>query len=153
QEEEPCPPHRLWPKVPPALEALCLRALAKQPADRPASAGELAQEVRGWQEAERQKAVEALRASEARYRALADAIPQIVWTATLDGVLDYVNERAFEYTGIARTAHVELDWPQFMHPDDVPRCLANWTRALQTGEGYEIECRLRRHDGSYRWHL
>lgn len=153
QEKEPVPPRQLWPEVPAALEALCLRALAKRPADRPAAAADLAKEVQGWQEAERQKAVEALRASEARYRALADAIPQIVWTATLDGRLDYVNERASEYAGGAREANYGTGWQRFVHPDDLPRCLAQWASALQTGEGHEIEFRLRRHDGAYRWHL
>jgi len=55
------PPRELWPEVPPALEALCLRALAKRPADRPGAASDLAQEVQGWQERERRKAEEALR--------------------------------------------------------------------------------------------
>jgi PAS domain S-box-containing protein len=61
QEEEPPPPRQFWPEVPPALEALCLRALAKRPADRPAAAADLAQAVQGWQEFERRKAEEALR--------------------------------------------------------------------------------------------
>ena len=61
REEEPMSPRQLWPEVPPALEALCLRALAKRTEDRPASAAELAQEVQGWQESERRKAEEALR--------------------------------------------------------------------------------------------
>src|SRR5690242_8163956 len=61
REEEPVPPRQLFPDVPPALEAVCLRALAKQPADRPAAAAELAREVQGWQEFERRQAEEALR--------------------------------------------------------------------------------------------
>src|SRR5262249_26368619 len=63
REDEPVPPRQLWPEVPPALEALCLRALAKRPEGRPAAAAELAQEVQGWQEFERRKAEEALRES------------------------------------------------------------------------------------------
>jgi PAS domain S-box-containing protein len=61
REQAPTPPRSVWPHAPPALEALCLRALAKEPADRPAAASELAQEVQGWQERERRKAEEALR--------------------------------------------------------------------------------------------
>jgi PAS domain S-box-containing protein len=61
QAEAPVPPHHFWPEVPPALETLCLRALAKRLEDRPTAAGDLAREVQGWQEFERRKAEEALR--------------------------------------------------------------------------------------------
>jgi PAS domain S-box-containing protein len=61
REEEPTPPRSVWSDVPPALEAVCLRALAKRPADRPAGADNLAQEVQGWQEFERRQAEDALR--------------------------------------------------------------------------------------------
>ncbi len=99
REEEPAPPRRLWPEVPPALEALCLRALAKQPEDRPAAAAELSQEVQGWQELERRKAEEALRESEALYHSLVESLPCAVCRKDQDGRFTFVNHRFCELVG------------------------------------------------------
>jgi PAS domain S-box-containing protein len=93
REEVPTPPRSIWPDVPPALEDACLRALAKQPADRPASAGEMAQAVLHWQEMERRKAEEALRASEALYHSLVETLPLSVWRKDLKGRFIFANER------------------------------------------------------------
>src|SRR5262245_10508189 len=84
-EEEPAPPRQHCPDVPPGLEAVCLKALAKKPEDRYAAATELAAAVQQWQETERRTAEEALRASEDKYRSLAELIPGIVWTSEPDG--------------------------------------------------------------------
>ncbi|HEX6010885.1 MAG TPA: PAS domain S-box protein [Geminicoccaceae bacterium] len=95
----------------------------------------------------------ALRASEERFRLLADTVPDIVWTAAPDGAITYANERWFEYCGIAPQANAR-GWPELvLHPDDRERCLALWTRSLRDGAPYEIEVRNRRHDGAYRWFL
>jgi len=99
REEAPAPPRELWPDVPPALESLCLQALAKQPADRPASATELAQEVQGWQEFERRKAEEALRESEALYHSLVESLPCGVWRKDLDGRFTFANQRFCALSG------------------------------------------------------
>jgi PAS domain S-box-containing protein len=99
QEEEPIPPRQVWPEVPPALEALCLRALAKRPADRPAAAAEMAQEVQGWQERERRKAEEALRESEALYHSLVECLPCAVWRKDLEGRFTFANQRFCELGG------------------------------------------------------
>jgi PAS domain S-box-containing protein len=93
QEEEPDAPRQCWPEVPPALEAVCLRALAKRPADRPAAAGDLALAVQGWQEFERRKAEEALRESEALYHSLVESLPCSVWRKDLDGRFTFANQR------------------------------------------------------------
>jgi PAS domain S-box-containing protein len=93
QEEEPPPPRQLWSDVPPALEAVCLRALAKRPEERPAAAAELAQEVQGWQEFERRKAEEALRESEALYHSLVESIPLSVYRKDLQGRFTFCNQR------------------------------------------------------------
>ncbi len=93
REEAPTPPRRLWPEVPPALEALCLRALAKRPEDRPAAAADLAHEVQGWQEFERRKAEEALRESEALYHSLVENLPCIVLRKDLEGRFTFANHR------------------------------------------------------------
>ncbi|MBV8030384.1 MAG: PAS domain-containing protein [Betaproteobacteria bacterium] len=86
------------------------------------------------------------------YRLIADTIPHMVWTAAADGWLDFFNRRCHEYTGMARGALEGWGWKAVVHPEDWERCLASWTRALQSGERYEIEYRLRRADGTYRWH-
>ena len=85
-----------------------------------------------------------------RYRFLADAMPQIVWTATPDGRRDYFNRRASVYTGLADPVR---DWPSAYHPDDLAAVLLRWQQCLRTGEEYEMEVRLRSTKGEYRWHL
>jgi PAS domain S-box-containing protein len=100
QEEEPVPPRDYWPEVPPALEALCLRALAKRPADRPGAADELAREVQGWQEFERRKAEEALRESEALYHSLVESLPCAAWRKDLEGRFTFANQRFCDLCGL-----------------------------------------------------
>ena len=88
------------------------------------------------------------------YRYLADAMPQIVWTARPDGYVDYYNQRWFDYTGLTKEQTEGWGWQHVVHQDDVERCLRRWARAVVTGEIYEIEYRFRRaSDASYRWHL
>jgi two-component system sensor histidine kinase VicK len=86
-------------------------------------------------------------------RALAESIPQQVWTAGPTGDLEFVNRRVTEYFGATEERVLGKAWLAFVHPDDVPHCTAQWSRSLSTGEDYEVEFRLRRHDGSHRWHL
>ncbi|MDT4896014.1 MAG: hypothetical protein QOH25_1091 [Acidobacteriota bacterium] len=103
---------------------------------------------------ERRRAEAGLQASEQRYRYLADAMPQIVWTARPDGYLDYCNRRWFEYTGLTMEQTEGQGWQSAIHPEDVERSLKHWTTAIETGEAYEIEYRFRRDsDKTFRWHL
>ena len=86
------------------------------------------------------------------YRMIAETIPLLVWATRADGGAEFFNRRFYDYTG---RSFSELDgwgWKSLIHPEDLERTLASWTRALQTGERYEIEYRMRRHDGEYRWH-
>src|SRR5256885_8507529 len=85
-------------------------------------------------------------------RLIAETVPHMIWTARADGRLDFFNRRCHEYTGVDSDGLEGWGWKSVVHPDDWERCLATWTRALQSGERYEIEYRLRRADGSYRWH-
>ncbi len=103
----------------------------------------------------RQRELEDLqRANDARYHALAEAMPLLVWTARPDGALDSFNRRWVDYTGMSAAQSEGWGWLDAVHPEDVQRCRAAWTAAVQEGVGSEIECRFRRSsDGSYRWHL
>ena len=102
----------------------------------------------------RKKAQEALEDSEARYRFLADAMPQIVWTADPDGNLDYYNQRWFDYTGMTLEETTGWGWQPVLHPDDLQNCLNRWTDSLTNDSPYEVEYRFKRaSDGAYRWHL
>jgi len=103
--------------------------------------------------AEAESAREALRASEARYRFLAEAIPVQIWTATPDGALDYVTQRVADYFGLTPEQVLGEGWQHVIHPDDLPRAIERWTHALATGEPYEVEFRLRDVNGNYRWHI
>jgi PAS domain S-box-containing protein len=100
---------------------------------------------------EREHELAAVRtASEQRYRNLAEAIPHIVWTAAPDGAITYFNARWLEYTGEPATGWAWLDR---VHPDDAERCKAQWLEGVASGHVFQLECRLQRHDGVYRWHL
>jgi PAS domain S-box-containing protein len=89
----------------------------------------------------------------ASYRVLAESIPQQVWTASPDGALDYVNPVVLSYFAQSSEAILGAGWQSVIHADDLPGCVEQWTRSLTQGVDYEIEFRLRRHDGRYRWHL
>ncbi|HXC54879.1 MAG TPA: PAS domain-containing protein [Rhizomicrobium sp.] len=92
----------------------------------------------------------ALRESENQFRSLLEAMPNHVWTARADGELDWLNERTYDYSGLARSSR---DWTQIVHPDDLPTTVQRWAHAIASGETYETEFRLRRADGVYRWHI
>ena len=102
---------------------------------------------------ERRGAEEELRSSETRWRQLADAMPQIIWTARPDGWIDYCNQRWFDYTGF-KELDLARQWPAVLHPDDLQGSLVGWMDAVEKGVSYEAAIRFRRaSDGEYRWHL
>jgi PAS domain S-box-containing protein len=96
---------------------------------------------------------EARRESEARYRALADAMPQIVWTADAEGRANYYNRRFYEYTGLDPRDIGGDEWTQILHVDDLERTLRLRKETLATGGVFEVEYRFRDAEGIYRWHL
>jgi PAS domain S-box-containing protein len=91
--------------------------------------------------------------SERQFRFLAETVPQIIWTATADGSVDYFNQRWFEYTGLTWAQTQSWGWTPVLHADDLVLCLNRWNEALATGCAYEVEYRFKRHDGIWRWHL
>jgi PAS domain S-box-containing protein len=94
----------------------------------------------------------ALSESEARFRTLADTMPQMVWTARSDGHYDYCNARWYDFTGTPRGTEGEV-WSDLVHPEDSERVWEAWRYSLATGEPYRVEYRLRHRSGDYRWVL
>jgi len=92
-------------------------------------------------------------ASEERYRQLADAMPQIVWTSDAQGAATYFNRRWFAYTGMAAEEAGPNAWHLVVHPDDLPLAVARREQTLRSGETFEVEYRFRDANGGYRWHL
>ena len=101
---------------------------------------------------ERKQAEEAIQASEARYRQLADAMPQLVWISDSQGVVEYYNSRVAEYAG-GHAGPASWEWQPMLHPDDLEPTLAAWQLANQRGQPYSFEHRMQMRDGTFRWHL
>ncbi len=103
---------------------------------------------------ERQRILEILRQSEERYRYLAEAIPQLVWTTKPNGECDYFNQNWCEYTGLTLEQSLGSGWLAALHPDDVQRADKVWSDAVKNSTIYNNEYRFKRAaDGSYRWQL
>jgi PAS domain S-box-containing protein len=102
---------------------------------------------------ERKQGEEALKQSREMFRSLADAMPQLVWSSGADGVIDYYNHRLAEYDGVSSEEDARYSWAAALHPDDLHISYEAWMHAVQTGETFQIEHRMRIADGSYRWHL
>lgn len=88
------------------------------------------------------------------FELLAEAVPNMVWTAGTDGQLEYANRRVLDYMDCS-FGDLEGDgWIKFVHPEDLPGVQARWARSLAAGSAFEVEERFRRgSDGSYRWHI
>ncbi|MGC1271308.1 MAG: PAS domain S-box protein, partial [Croceibacterium sp.] len=102
---------------------------------------------------DRRRIQSALEKSEAQFSALAQNMPNQVWTARADGTLDWFNDQVYAYSGAARGTLDGEGWGQIVHPDDFPLAGGRWAAAVETGEVYEVEFRLRDASGQYRWHL
>ncbi len=99
---------------------------------------------------ERKRAEEALRESEALYRTILDAVPQIIWQGEADGAVSYINQAWVDIIGMPKETALGSGWTTVIHPDDAPGLLAKWERAYAQGESYSGECRFLSKDGSYR---
>lgn len=95
----------------------------------------------------------ALRAQEAQFRTFAEAMPNHVWTAKPDGRLDWFNWRVYQYCGAQPGDLDGAGWTSIVHPDDRAEAGRLWLESVRTGRPYEVQFRLRRQDGAYRWHL
>ncbi|MBA3646832.1 MAG: PAS domain S-box protein, partial [Gemmatimonadaceae bacterium] len=102
---------------------------------------------------ERTQAVHQLRASEEKFRMLAESMPQIVWITRPDGGNIYLNQQWVDYTGLTLEESLDDGWIKPFHPDDRQRAWDAWEKATTTIGVYSLECRIRRTDGEYRWWL
>jgi PAS domain S-box-containing protein len=101
---------------------------------------------------ELQKAFDEIKRSEDRLRLVVDSIPALVWRATPEGIPDFLNQPALNYTGLALD-QAEAGWPRAFHPEDKKGMLQKWSAIRESGKPGGLEARLRRFDGEYRWFL
>jgi PAS domain S-box-containing protein len=99
-----------------------------------------------------QKAFDEIKKSEDRLRLVIDTIPTLVWRASPEGIPDFLNQTALDYTGISLD-QAETAWPRAFHPDDKKGMLVKWAAIRESGRPGGLEARLRRFDGEYRWFL
>lgn len=113
------------------------------------TANEKLQEAR----ASLQQALDEVQRSEAKLRQVIDAIPTLAWCNLPDGSNEFLNRGWHEYTGLSPEESHGWGWQAVFHPDDLPPLMEKWGKMLVSGESDEIEARLRRYDGAYRWFL
>lgn len=86
-------------------------------------------------------------------RLLADAIPHMVWSTTPDGAPDFFNAHYLAYAGLSADQLSGVGYRRIIHPEDRDPAARAWERSLASGQRFQVEYRLRRHDGAYLWHL
>jgi formate hydrogenlyase transcriptional activator len=99
------------------------------------------------------RALDEIRESEATLRQTIDTIPTLAWCNLPDGSNEFLNQRWHDYTGLSPQEAHGWGWQITIHPEDLPRLMEMWRQLLATGKPSEIEARLKRHDGEYRWFL
>ena len=92
-----------------------------------------------------------MRESEHRWRSLTETLPQLVWTATPDGACDYFSTQWTQYTGVPASELLGWQWMETLHPDDREPTRQFWTDSVADRHAYDVEYRVRRPDGEYRW--
>jgi PAS domain S-box-containing protein len=102
---------------------------------------------------DRKQAEAALRESDRRFRELAESMPLAVWSAEPGGSVDYQTRAMRDFTGRTAAELAGEGWFEVLHPDDHAHTAEAWTRSVETGEPYEVEFRILRRDGAWRWHL
>jgi formate hydrogenlyase transcriptional activator len=99
------------------------------------------------------RALDEIRASEAKLRQVIDTIPTIAWCNLPDGSNEFLNKRWHDYSGLSPEESSGWGWKATIHHEDLPKVLDKWTQLLASGEHGEVEGRMRRYDGVYRWFL
>ena len=100
-----------------------------------------------------QKALDEIKRSETKLRRVIDTIPTLAWCNLADGPNEFLNKGWHEYTGLSPEDSHGWGWQAAFHPEDLPPLMKRWGELLVSGKPGEIEARLRRHDGAYRWFL
>src|SRR3984893_15029490 len=91
--------------------------------------------------------------SEARLRTIIDMVPSFLWASLPDGSKEYLNKRWYDYTGLSLEEGEGWGWKVVVHPEDLDRLVQEWLAIMDSREPGELETRIRRHDGVYRWFL
>src|SRR5580692_4200061 len=102
---------------------------------------------------DRKRAEDRLRSSERDLRTIINTIPMLAWSARPDGFCDFLNQRWLDFTGLSAEQARGSGWGSTIHPDDAKGLLDSWQMALVTGQLADVEARMRRFDGEYRWFL
>ncbi|KAI8719300.1 hypothetical protein NCS52_00710600 [Fusarium sp. LHS14.1] len=90
---------------------------------------------------------------EERFKLICDTMPQLVWTATSDGLVDFWNTRFYNYSGLTPENSLGKSWVNAFHPDDLVEAQRRWKHSLNTGDPYMTEYRCQSRDGHWRWFL
>jgi PAS domain S-box-containing protein len=106
-----------------------------------------------WTKLERTRVEAALRENEEQFRTLTATIPQLIWTATPDGSVDYLSDQWADYIGLPPEQFYDWSWQQITHSEDLPNTLRKWEHSLGSGEPLEIQHRFRYRTGEWRWQL
>ncbi len=109
--------------------------------------------IQGSDVTEAYQAQRDLRESIAWLAGIAETIPGSLWTADASGRINHSSQAWFDYSGMQPQTVTGEQWMGFVHPEDRERVAAHWASCVESGAPYEIEFRLRRHDGMYRWFL
>jgi PAS domain S-box-containing protein len=100
---------------------------------------------------EHRETVEQLRENRARFKTLAESLPQMIWTCQRDGHTDYLSRQWLDYTGRSEAQQLGMGWLEQVHPDDRVKVQMEWARVVASGDTYDVSFRIRRFDGVYRW--
>src|ERR1700689_3371208 len=98
-------------------------------------------------------ALERLGQEAARLQKVIDTVPSFLWTSFPDGSKEFLNRRWYEYTGLTPEQGKGWGWKVVVHPDDLDRLVREWLALLNDPKPGELETRIRRYDGEYRWFL
>jgi PAS domain S-box-containing protein len=102
---------------------------------------------------ERKRAEDAIRGNERKLQTIINAMPVLAWSARADGSVEFFNQPWHDYTGLPADKAQDWGWAAAIHPDDLDILTTRWKSAITSGEAAEVEGRLRRFDGAYRWFL